>query len=119
MDTSLAPSPMARVMLSFTLVLTSLTTSAFCRGDTLRRGREGGGREGGREGGSGGGREGGREGRERQQEGVRGKKKIQKNILKELHMYAFAPATDDRLARECKGQELILHSRADCMCQRL
>ena len=65
MDTSLAPSPMARVMLSFTLVLTSLTTSAFCRGDTLRRGREGGGREGGREGGSGGGREGGREGGKR------------------------------------------------------
>ena len=42
MLTSLAPSPMASVMESFTLLFTSLTTSAFCTGDTLQnRRREG------------------------------------------------------------------------------
>lgn len=35
MPTSLAPSPIARVMASFTCCLTSLTTWAFCRGETL------------------------------------------------------------------------------------
>lgn len=35
MPTSLAPSPIARVMASFTCCLTSLTTWAFCSGETL------------------------------------------------------------------------------------
>ena len=35
MLTSLAPSPIAKVMESFTLALTIRTTSAFCEGDTL------------------------------------------------------------------------------------
>ena len=37
MPTSLAPSPMARVMASFTCCLTSFTTCAFCKGETLNK----------------------------------------------------------------------------------
>ena len=88
METSLAPSPMARVILSLTLFLTSLTTSAFCRGDTLRGGRERGregerergwgeakGREGGKNRGWEGRIEGGRDGRRergKEWEGLKG-----------------------------------------------
>ena len=60
MLTSLAPSPMARVMEFFTFDLTILTTSAFCDGDTLgRRERERRREEKGRD---------GEEGRERERE---------------------------------------------------
>lgn len=50
MLTSLAPSPMARVMEFFTFDLTILTTSAFCDGDTLGRRERERRREGKREG---------------------------------------------------------------------